>query len=84
MMPEDRKGPQLSDVKRSSAALKRAIAHQEKILLAVVEYNGLVTKLQDLRDFNAGRINGKPEDFSPKLQTAKAAAEKREYDRRGY
>ncbi len=65
MRPEDRKAPKLSSVKRTNAALKRAIAHQIKVALAKEEYNKLVTRLQDLTDLNAGRIDGKIEDFLP-------------------
>lgn len=82
MLPEDRKAPKLSSLKRSNAALKRAVAHQEKILFAMAERKELITKLQDLIDFNAGRIHGSPEEFSPKfaaqkrLKDAKDEAEK--------
>ncbi len=63
MRPEDRQAPKLSNLKRSNSALKRAIAHQIKVGLAKAENAKLVTQLQDLTDLNAGRIDGKIEDF---------------------
>lgn len=68
MRPEDRQAPKLSSVKRTNAALKRAIAHQIKVGLAKAEYNRLVQQLQDLTDLNAGRIDGKIEDFMPRRE----------------
>lgn len=65
MRPEDRQAPKLSNLKRNNAALKRAIAHQLKVGLAKAEQAKLLTQLQDLTDLNAGRIDGKIEDFMP-------------------
>jgi len=74
MNPENRKAPNLSTLKRQNGAISRAVKRQEKVLMALAEQRVLLTQLQDLRDFNAGRIDGKPEDYSPKL---KAEAERR-------
>jgi len=53
----------LSQLKREANVLKRAIRNQQRIVLANVERASLLTKLQDLKDFNEGRINGSPYDF---------------------
>lgn len=84
MNPEDRKAPSLSSLKRTNAAIKRAVRRAQTVCTLIAEQKDLITQLQDLTDFNAGRINGKPEDFVPKL--AKIAEQKqREIERqRGY
>jgi hypothetical protein len=53
----------LSQIKREAAVLKRAIRNQQRIVLANVERASLLVKLQDLKDFNEGRIDGSPHDF---------------------
>lgn len=83
MLPENRKGPRLSDVKRANAALKRQIRKQEAVVLAVA-YNKLLTdQLQDLKDFNAHRIDGPIETFVPKLVDAIVKARIEEKKARG-
>jgi hypothetical protein len=53
----------LSQLKREAAVLKRAIRNQQRIVLANVERANLLMKLDDLRRFNAGEIDGNPYDF---------------------
>lgn len=83
MNPENRKAPRLSTLKRKVRSLNRAVKVQQAICFMMAEQKDLETQLQDLKDFNAKRIDGKPEDYSPKL---KLAAEKRqaEEERRRY
>lgn len=59
----DKKKKTLSQFKREAAVLKRAIRNQQRIVLANVEHASLMTKLNDLNDFNEGRIDGNPYDF---------------------
>lgn len=84
MNPENRKAPKLSTLKRQNAMLKRAIKRQESVCMLKAEQRNLVTRLQDLTDFNAERISGKPEDFVQKLKDQAEKARREEQDRRGY
>lgn len=84
MNPENRKSPKLSIVRRQNATLMRAIKKQERICIAKAKQKEMVTRLQDLLDFNAERINGSPEDFVEKLKQEKFKREAAERDRRGF
>ena len=84
MNPEDRKAPKLSDLKRQNAAIKRMIKRQESVCILKAEQKTLITRLQDLTDFNADRIGGKPEDFVEKLQLEKQKREDDDRNRRGF
>jgi hypothetical protein len=84
MNPENRKAPKLSIVRRQNATLMRAIKKQEKLCIAKAKQKEMITRLQDLMDFNADRIGGKPEDFVEKLQKEKFQRDEAERLRRGY
>lgn len=58
----------VSQIRRHNAVLRRAIKREEKILMLQVEAKNLASRLTDLTDFNSNRIDGKPEDFIPKLR----------------
>lgn len=49
--------PTLSEIRRNAKVLRRAIKYQEKLIMAKEKLAKLANDLQDLRDFNEGRID---------------------------
>ena len=55
-------GYTLSQIKRAAKSIENEIAYQRKLVLAREKLKDLQTKVQDLRDFNAGRIDSLGDD----------------------